>query len=148
MADQALSPRVAQLLLLIAAAISIAVVPVVVPVARADEDLAGSSVRAVSSGAELAAAIADERISLVLAGADLTLADSDWVGYPVPVPLRRNLTIRGSAAPRASWPQLTLPAKQKVQLLDGVTLRLEYLILYKYRSDNPLRAPGTQQPTF
>ncbi|PNH10505.1 hypothetical protein TSOC_002771 [Tetrabaena socialis] len=110
MADQALSPRVARLLLLIAAAIAI----VVVPVARADEDLEGSSVRAVSSGAELAAAIADERISLVLVDANLTLADSDWVGYPVPVPLRRNLTIRGSAAPRASWPLLILPAKQKI----------------------------------
>ncbi|PNH11485.1 hypothetical protein TSOC_001677 [Tetrabaena socialis] len=56
------------------------------------------------SGAELAAAFADEGVSTVLveAGGDLTLADSDWEGIPVPVRLSRNFTIRGSAAPQAS----------------------------------------------
>ncbi|PNH07263.1 hypothetical protein TSOC_006301, partial [Tetrabaena socialis] len=102
-------------------------------------------VRTARSGVELAAAFADEGVSTVLveAGGDLTLAESDWEGIPLPVRLSRNFTIRGSAAPQASWPVFRLMAKRKVQLmLDGVTLRLQYLAIHKSRSDNLLRAPG------
>ncbi|PNH07257.1 hypothetical protein TSOC_006295 [Tetrabaena socialis] len=127
-------------LLLIASSVLVAFVVADGEVADHERD-----VRTARSGAELAAAFADEGVSTVLveAGGDLTLADSDWEGIPVPVRLSRNFTIRGSAAPQASWPVLHLLARQKVQLmLDGVTLRLQYLVLHKYRSDNVLRAPA------
>ncbi|KAG2496743.1 hypothetical protein HYH03_005152 [Edaphochlamys debaryana] len=76
----------------------------------------------------------------VFTGVELALAFIDDRRI-FPVPIRRNLTIRGSPS-LPELPLINLTARQRAVLLNNVTLAFEEVVLYKWRKDNFLRADG------
>jgi hypothetical protein len=63
----------------------------------------------IRSGRQLAAALADSSIHLVLLANDVQLSNEDWAGWATPVQRQTNLKISGRpAAPQTEWPVLDL----------------------------------------
>ncbi|KAG2492080.1 hypothetical protein HYH03_009576 [Edaphochlamys debaryana] len=69
------------------------------------------------------------------------MSEKDWLGISSPVVLNRNLTVRGTDS-LPGPPFLILKASLKVVLGDNVTLSFLNVVLYGFRADNILRAPG------
>ncbi|KAG2485407.1 hypothetical protein HYH03_015893 [Edaphochlamys debaryana] len=104
----------------------------------------GGAARKVASGLELAAALADGRVTSAQLKGDVALSESDFEGLPSPIVLDRTFTISGGDAESpSSWPELSLgPVKGKVRLEGGAVLTIEHVVLRDFRA-NPLgQSPG------
>ncbi|KAG2431592.1 hypothetical protein HYH02_013285 [Chlamydomonas schloesseri] len=103
------------------------------------------SVVAVSTGAQLVAALADPGKAGVLLLNDVALSDSDFSCLGLPLPRATNFTITGSqsSANPAIYPVLDLGfVKSKVRLEGGAVLKLERLVLRNFRATPLGQSPG------
>ncbi|EFJ48233.1 hypothetical protein VOLCADRAFT_104907 [Volvox carteri f. nagariensis] len=97
----------------------------------------------ITSGRELAAALANPRTRFALVANDIRISESDWNGVPNPVLRVANFTISGQPGPETSWPVLDLGyVKGKVRLAGGAALILQFLVVRKYRAPELSFTPG------
>ncbi|PNH03032.1 hypothetical protein TSOC_010923, partial [Tetrabaena socialis] len=95
---------------------------------------------ACSDGRALAAALADSSVTTALLPVDFVLRDSDFSGLALPLDIRRNFTIMGSAS-RPVTLDLGFVG-HKVRLGGGVLLTISRVALINYRSGSAAQAPG------
>ncbi|PNH02880.1 putative serine/threonine-protein kinase [Tetrabaena socialis] len=93
-----------------------------------------------SDGRALSAALADPSVTTVLLPDDCVLRDSDFSGFALPLVLRRNFTIMGSAS-RPVTLDLGFVG-HKVRLAGGVVLTFCRVALLNYRTGSVAQAPG------
>ncbi|PNH08412.1 hypothetical protein TSOC_005025, partial [Tetrabaena socialis] len=93
-----------------------------------------------SDGRALASALADPSVTTALLPGDCMLRDSDFSGFALPLVLRRNFTIMGSAS-RPVTLDLGFVSR-KVRLGGGTVLTFSRVALLNYRAGSAAQAPG------
>ncbi|KAG2494221.1 hypothetical protein HYH03_007577 [Edaphochlamys debaryana] len=100
----------------------------------------------VYTGVDLATAFVDETVGVGEISVPFLNATADEfdsvLGTNAVYVLRRNFTLAGSRTLR-EWPLVVVTARARIQLADGVALRLTELIAYRHRRDNGARMPGS-----
>ncbi|PNH08417.1 hypothetical protein TSOC_005028 [Tetrabaena socialis] len=93
-----------------------------------------------NDGRALASALADPSTTTALLPRDCILRGSDFSGFALPLLLRRNFTVMGSAS-RPVTLDLGFVSR-KVRLGGGVVLTFSRVALLKYRAGSLAQAPG------